>query len=78
MGVERTITMMFVRDGEEVEVEVTGELCPAEPDVGIMSDYVDDIIATHDGQPFALSTREEEHAAEAILEGEDYYDEERD
>lgn len=63
----------IIRDEKEVEVEVTGSFCKAEPDIGIMSAYFEDICAVNAyGVPVELTEDEEEKACEALLE--DHYD----
>lgn len=63
------ITYTLVRetegsDGESVdtkyELEVTYCANAAEPDVGIMSPYADDVCAYYDGKPFELTADEED------------------
>lgn len=59
------IFLTIERDGVEFEISVTGEAHPAEHDVGIMSDYVDDVCA--DGG-IELTEAEIEQAEEEIRE----------
>lgn len=49
---------LLSRDNEIIGVSVEANVCRAEPDVGIMSDYVDDCIVRHDGQVVTLTDKE--------------------
>jgi len=55
---------------QPIEVDITGELCRAEPDIGIMSRYCEDVEATHviDGKRVAIElTKDEEERAQELL-----------
>jgi hypothetical protein len=56
-------------EDQDVEIEgtVSGTLCRAEPDIGIMSDYCEDIcFKGDDGEDYELDEKEEERAQEIL------------
>lgn len=57
---------IWVEDAVVVELEVSGRLYPAEPDVGLAQGGIEDVEATYEGHPFTL-TEEEEDLAEVLL-----------
>lgn len=75
---ERNATMTIYRDipnmpdepESEIEVDIAGSLCPAEPDVGIMSPWCEDVYATRvdDGSTISLTDREMSRAQELLRE----------
>ena len=90
MGRRTEVTMLVERqvevslpDGDhelcdrELELTVSGVMQGAEPDVGIMSSYAEDICAEDEhGDPVELTEQEEQTAAEKLSEAADdiYYD----
>lgn len=76
-----SVTFVIARPGAtpddediEIEGEVTGTLCAAEPDVGIMSNWAEDACFTgYDGKTYELTEAEEEHAIEKLCEAADDY-----
>lgn len=84
MSIFMTITCktMFPTIGEpietDIEIEVTGSYCSADPSVGIMSGYFEDICATNieTKEPVELTANEEERAQEKLSEAmqEAYYE----
>lgn len=60
----------------EIEGEVSGVVCPAEPDVGIMSNWFEDVAFTDDsGVDYELTDKEMERAQDLLGgAGNDYED----
>lgn len=56
----------------EIELTVSGTMQSAEPDVGIMSSYAEDVCAEDEhGDPVELTEQEEQTAAEKLSEAYD-------
>jgi len=71
----------YEKEDIDIEVEISGEYCRAEPDVGIMSSYFDDITAVgvEDKVEYELTEKEQDRACEELLDAqagayEDYLD----
>jgi hypothetical protein len=60
----------YEKEDVDIEVEISGTLCRAEPDVGLMLDWFEDIFATRldNGDGIELTDKEEERAQEELFE----------
>lgn len=79
MGRTLDTEITITRDGTEIEVLVSGTICGAEPDVGIMGAYLEDVCSsrldTAPPTPIELTEEERERAETRILESyEDSWD----
>lgn len=69
--------MTITRGDDEIEIEINGDYYGAEPDVGAMGGYVENICAQDlSGKPIELTETEEARAQEILVENaESDYDE---
>lgn len=69
-----TDRLMTLSDGREVNVSAT--ICEREPDVGIMSDYLDDLVITDPDtdEEIEIDEQEKQRIVDGFLETDGYYD----